>query len=108
MREFIVLMILVASTVLSSATLGGAAADAPAATAESEMTSGEVRRVDAVQGKITIRHGEIRNLGMPPMTMVFRVRSTSLLDGIERGERVLFWAVEEDGEFVIEEMIAVP
>jgi len=35
-----------------------------------EMSEGEVRRIDRSNLKITIRHGEIKNLDMPPMSMV--------------------------------------
>ncbi len=42
----------------------------------------EVRRIDQNAGKITLRHGNIPNLDMPPMTMVFQVEEKTLLDGI--------------------------
>ena len=35
------------------------------------MIDGEVRKVDKDARKITLRHGEIKQLDMPPMTMVF-------------------------------------
>ena len=35
---------------------------------------GEVKKVNKDTGKLTIKHGELKNLGMPPMTMVFRVK----------------------------------
>jgi len=79
-----------------------------AAAAENGMTQGEVRRVDAGQGKITIRHGEIRNLQMPPMTMVFKVRDPAMLDGVKKGDRILFRALQENGDLVITEMRPAP
>ena len=49
------------------------------ALAQGAMTEGEVRKVDAAAGKITLKHGEIKSLDMPPMTMVFRVKDPALL-----------------------------
>ena len=70
-----------------SARRGAAVASAPA-----DMTEGEVRKVDKDAKKITLKHGEIRNLDMPPMTMVFQVRDASLLDKVKPGDRVRFTA----------------
>lgn len=75
---------------------------------ESDMAQGEVRRVDAGQGKITIRHGEIKNLQMPPMTMVFKVRDPAMLDAVKKGDRILFRALQENGDLVITEIRPAP
>ncbi len=66
-----------------------------AATA-AEMTDGEVRKVDKETARLTIRHGEIKHLDMPPMTMVFQVRERALLDKAKAGDKVRF-AVEKVG-----------
>ena len=66
------------------------------------MTAGEVRKVDTEQGKITIKHGPIANLEMPPMTMVFGMKDPAGLDGLERGDEVRFTVVEEGGKMLIE------
>lgn len=42
--------------------------------ANEAMADGEVRNVDKDAGKVTIRHGAIAELDMPPMTMVYRVK----------------------------------
>lgn len=62
------------------------------ATAAAELTRGEVRKVDRAAGKLTLRHEDIRNLGMPPMTMVFQVVRPALLDGLQAGDPVRFAA----------------
>lgn len=72
--------------------------------AQSDMTRGEVRRIDKENKKITIRHDEIRDLNMPPMTMVFQVRDAALLDRVRTGDKVRFRAVEEGGTLVITDM----
>jgi len=68
-----------------SARRGAAVASAPA-----DMTEGEIRKVDKDAKKITIKHGEIRNLDMPPMTMVFQVKDAGLLTKFKPGDQVRF------------------
>lgn len=67
---------------------------APPSTAQSSdvMTSGEVRKVDKDAKKLTIKHDEIKNLGMPPMTMVFQVKDPAMLDHVKQGDKVRFHA----------------
>lgn len=74
---------------------------------EAGMAVGEIRRIDAAAGKITIRHGEIAELNMPPMTMVFQVRDTAMLEGLQRGETIRFRAIEEDGRFFVTHIVVV-
>ena len=75
---------------------------APAAAApSSEMSEGEVRKVDKGTGKLTLRHGEIRNLEMPGMTMVFQVREPALLDKVKVGDKVKFRAEKSAGVLVV-------
>ena len=62
---------------------------------------GEVRKVDRDAKKITLKHGEIANLGMPPMTMVFRVKDDAMLDKVKVGDRIRFAASELNGAITI-------
>jgi uncharacterized cupredoxin-like copper-binding protein len=62
---------------------------------------GVVRKVDKSAGKVTIRHGPIENLGMPKMTMIFRVRDPAMLDRLKEGDRILFVADRIDGKFTV-------
>jgi Cu(I)/Ag(I) efflux system periplasmic protein CusF len=64
-------------------------------------TDAEVRKVDRALSKITLKHGEIKKLDMPPMTMVFRVKDAKLLDGVAAGDKVLFSAEQIDGQYVV-------
>ena len=73
---------------------------ASAATA-ADLTDGVVRKVNKDTGKITIRHGEIKNLAMPPMTMVFQVKDPALLDKAKAGDKVRFRAEEIGGALVV-------
>ena len=66
-----------------------------------EMAQGEVRKVDKEAQKITIKHGEIKNLEMPPMTMVFRVKEPAMLDAVKAGDKVWFQAEKTGGQYVV-------
>ena len=81
-----------------------AAHHAPAA---ADMSEGEARKVDKGAGKITLKHGEIKSLDMPPMTMVFGVKDPALLDQVKPGDKVLFKAVNEAGKFTISNLQVV-
>ena len=76
------------------------AAQAPA-TSGAEMTEGEVRKVDKDNKKITIKHGPLKSLDMPGMTMVFGVKDDAVLDKVQTGEKVQFQAEKIDGKFVV-------
>lgn len=82
---------------------GTAQPSAPVA-ASSDLTDGEVRKVDKSTGKITVKHGEIKNLDMPPMTMVFGVKDAAMLDKVKQGDKVRFRAASLDGKFTITEI----
>ncbi|WP_374582358.1 copper-binding protein [Pseudoduganella sp.] len=62
----------------------------PAASAASDTTDGEIKKVDKPSGKLTIKHGELKNLGMGAMTMVFKVKDAALLDKVQAGDKVRF------------------
>jgi len=70
---------------------------AMSALAAGDLTDGEIRKVDKDAGKITIKHGPIRNLDMPQMTMVFQVKEQGMLEQVKAGDKVRFSA-EKIGE----------
>ena len=78
------------------ATLVTSAAFAQAGLPASEA---EVRKVDKEAGKIALKHGEIKNLDMPPMSMVFQVRQPAQLDALQVGQKVRFQAVQDKGAY---------
>ncbi|UYO94074.1 copper-binding protein [Pollutimonas sp. M17] len=73
------------------------------AQAQEASASGEVRRVDAAAGKVTIKHGAISDLQLPAMTLVYRI-DPALLAGIQPGDKVKFTARREGGQYVIIEI----
>lgn len=69
-----------------------------------DMTDGEIRKVDMDSKKITIKHGEIKNLDMPGMTMVFQVKDPAMLDKVKAGNKVRFKAEKAGGAIVVTEI----
>jgi Cu(I)/Ag(I) efflux system protein CusF len=65
------------------------------------MSEGEIRKVDKDAKKITIKHGPLANLDMPPMTMVFRVTEPAMLDQVKAGDKVKFQAEKVGGAFTV-------
>ena len=74
---------------------------APAPAASASMAEGEVRKIDKVAAKITLRHGEIPSLSMSPMTMVFQVKDKGMLDKVKVGDKVRFAAENAGGALTI-------
>ena len=62
---------------------------------------GVVRRIDLDNNKISIRHGEIKALDMPPMTMVFVAKKPELLKSLSPGDEVVFEAFDTNGQYSI-------
>ena len=74
---------------------------ASTAAAQSPQARGEVTKIDKANSRVTLRHGEIKNLDMPPMTMNFRVREGKMLDAVAVGDRVRFSAEKIEGSYVL-------
>lgn len=64
-------------------------------------TDGEVRKVDLEAKKLTLKHGEIKNLNMPGMTMVFQVKDPAMLEKVKAGDKVRFTAEKVNGVFTV-------
>jgi uncharacterized cupredoxin-like copper-binding protein len=67
---------------------------------------GEVRKIDLANGKVTLRHGAIPNLKMPPMTMVFIAKDKDMLNALKLGDTVRFVVIHEAGKYVITQIQA--
>ncbi len=69
-----------------------------------DMAEAEVRKIDKDAKKITLKHGPIKNLDMPGMTMVFQVKDAALLEKLallNAGDKILFTAEQQQGAFVV-------
>ena len=69
--------------------------------AQAPQASGEVTKIDKATSRITLKHGEIKNLDMPPMTMTFRVRDGKMIDAVAVGDRVRFTAEKVEGSYML-------
>lgn len=98
--------IIIASSVFTMSTTSfaasHAAAPASAATAVSlPMADAEIRKIDLENKKITLKHGEIKNLDMPSMTMVFQVKDAAMMDKLATGDKVKFTADKVGSIFTV-------
>ena len=71
------------------------------------MTEGEVRKIDKEARKITLKHGDIKNLDMPGMTMVFQVKDKAMLDKVKAGDKIKFKAINDAGKYTVTEVQVV-
>ena len=74
---------------------------AAGSTADAVMAAGDITRVDARSGKLTIRHDDIQNLNMPAMTMVFSLKDATQAAQYKPGDKVRFHAEDNNGALVI-------
>jgi len=88
----------------SALAAGDQGAKPPATAASSEMVDGEVRKIDIDNKKITVKHGEIKSLQMPGMTMVFQVKDPAMLGQVKVGDKIMFAAEKAGGAIVITSM----
>jgi Cu(I)/Ag(I) efflux system membrane protein CusA/SilA len=68
------------------------------------LVEAEVRKVDLGKGLVVLRHGDIPNLAMPPMTMGFDVADKKILDGLKVGDKVKFQAEMVNGKATVTEL----
>jgi Cu/Ag efflux protein CusF len=78
------------SKALASLLLAGVCSSAMA-----EWATGEIRRLDPENKRLTIKHGEIPSLDMPPMTMVFYVSDATILNVLQVTDQIEFQAAVE-------------
>jgi Cu/Ag efflux protein CusF len=71
------------------------------AAANAPLSEGEVRKIDLAGGKVTLRHGPLANLDMPPMTMSFAVTDRAALEKLKVGDKVRFRAEQKGSDYVV-------
>lgn len=113
------LLVLGTGSALAQAPAAAAAAAAdshsshhPAAAAstapQAELSEGEITRWDPRTLRLTLKHGEIKNLEMPPMTMVFRVADASVVGDLKPGDKVRFRAEQVSGAYHVQRIEKAP
>ena len=65
------------------------------------MVDGDVQKVDATTGKVTLKHGPIPELDMGDMSMVYTAKDPAMLKGLKAGDKVKFEPAEVDGKYVV-------
>lgn len=93
--------LLLALPLASAAQSGHAAHHEGTAATQTAMTDGIVRKVDRAAGSVTIAHEALTNLGMPKMTMTFRVKERAWLDSMKEGARIRFVAANVNGALTV-------
>ncbi len=72
------------------------------ALAQTATADGQVQKIDASAGKITLKHGPMKALDMDmPMTMVYSVKDPSLLQGLKAGDKVRFDAERVNDQLTV-------
>ncbi|WP_334118578.1 copper-binding protein [Limnobacter sp.] len=82
----------------------GAAKEAKEIVAAAEMADGEIRKINKATGKVTLKHGEIKSVEMPPMTMVFGVADKAMLEGLKEGDKVKFDVKQDGSNYTVTEI----
>ena len=64
---------------------------ASAVFAQTPLADGQVIKIDQAAGKITIKHGPLKQFGMDEgMTMVYRATDPALLAAVKPGDKIKF------------------
>ena len=96
MKSFARLLALMASLLFVSFTVQAQAHDG-----HLPQSDGVIKKIDAAKGKVSIAHGEIANLTMPPMTMTFTAKDAAMLKGFKEGDKVRFRAADVKGNLTV-------
>ena len=89
-------------TLLAAAAMALTTAAPITATAQSDLIDGQVTKVDASAGKITIKHGPLKKFDMDDgMTMVFRAGDPAMLKAVKAGDRIKFVPERINGQFTV-------
>lgn len=72
--------------------------------ASDRYDQGVIRKVDTMQGKLTIKLGDIKNLDMPGMVMVFKIKDAVQLQNLKAGDAVQFVVEKQEGALVITDL----
>lgn len=71
------------------------------AVAAEELSEGTIKKIDTAGQRLMLAHGPIKNLGMMPMTMMFKVKDAAMLKTVSVGDKVRFRVEYLDGEYTV-------
>lgn len=66
-----------------------------------DLSEGTVKKIDVPNRSVVLSHGPLVNLGMPGMTMSFRVKDPAMLQPLKAGAKVRFRAEEVGGALTV-------
>jgi len=69
----------------------------PSVAIAGELVNGLAKRVGAVNGKVTVKHGDIKDLGMPARAMVFELKDPAWAPQPKPGQVIQFQAKDLGG-----------
>ena len=70
--------------------------------AQAPLADGQVVKIDRAAGKITIKHGPLKQSGMDEsMTMVYRAADPTMLTAVKPGDKVKFAPDRVNGQFTV-------
>ncbi|WP_446900945.1 copper-binding protein [Burkholderia sp. YIM B11467] len=75
------------------------------AASHTALTDAEVKKVDAATGMVTLKHGALENVGMPPMTMAFKAKDAAMLAQVHAGEKVKVRVENVNGTLTIVKLV---
>ncbi len=76
--------------------------------AQSGFTAGQIKKIDTDRGLVTLKHGPIESLGMPDMTMIYRLAQPEQIEGFKVGDHVFFKVGKVRGTLVLVELTSLP
>ncbi|RQS36116.1 RND transporter MFP subunit [Burkholderia sp. Bp8992] len=89
---------------MSGMQMGDTTTSAP----DAKLTDAEVRAVDAGRGRVTLKHGALDNVGMPPMTMAFKVGDVAMIPSLHAGDKVRVRVERVNGTLTIVKLVKRP
>ena len=69
--------------------------------AADKLSEGTVKKIDTATQRVMLAHGPIANIGMGPMTMMFKVKDPAMLKALKDGDKVRFRVEEIGGDYTI-------
>jgi Cu/Ag efflux protein CusF len=104
MKKLLIATLLGSALAMPAFVVQAAAPASDGAAVTAPLSQGEVRKIDPAGQKVTLRHGPIQSVGMPPMTMVFSVQEAALLEGVKVGDKVRFQVEKQGTRYVVTEL----
>jgi len=79
----------------------GTAASVPASASQQALSDGVVNAVDPGAATLTIEHGMLANIGMPAMTMTYKVADPAMLLHVKTGDHIKFRVENVQGTLTV-------